>query len=147
MKKIIVLLFVMFAVGCSVQKDVQLTKEGSIEWINIDTFIDKNVKGETFLAIFSLRSCATCQYVESFLEESLDLYGATMYKIELEEEPLTPQENVDRIAPYVKRFGGTPEIYLMKQGRLGSRFLDEYPKVSPENLRAWMKNHKVYNMK
>ncbi len=124
--------------GCSSGSNIP----GRIDTINTAQLVEKLNQKEDFVLVFTMSDCIHCQNFKEILNEYLPDHNVVLYEVMVDVEA-NPEQALTELESYFPDFTGTPDLYVLEDGKIKSRFWDEYQVVGFDetNFLAWVKKY------
>lgn len=140
MKKIVLCLMLCLLVGCS-SSYVRDTSQGEIIQVTLDEAMHKMEQGDEFIVAFETDLCSYCQQFHAIFDEYIEDHHVVLYRVMLDEETRSENENLHIIQKYFPTFSTTPGVYYAKGGYVVSSLTDKKRSLSEDDLEKWIAKH------
>lgn len=141
MKKIMLWMMIcMLLVGCgsSYERD---ERKGEIIQITLDEAVSKMEQGEEFVVAFETDLCSYCQQFHSEFDAYIENHHVVLYRVMLDEEARSENENLRIINQYFPTFKTTPGVYYAKGGYVVSSLTDNRRSLNEDDIEKWVVKH------
>lgn len=136
------LMFAALTTGCSKKYERDISK-GEVINITLAEMEEKIVNKDSFAIMLAQSFCNSCREFESYLIPYLEDHHVVMYKVILDNEKTSTQENRAVIDKYFTNFSVTPGIYYVKDGEQESRLAPKNNKIDGDMLDEWVQLNKI----
>lgn len=120
------------------------SEPGKVETITTAQVVEKMNNKEEFVVVFTQTTCDHCKIFMNMLDEYLPKHNITMYDMILDHEG-NREQALKELGTLFPDFTGTPDIYYVKDGKIESRFWDEYQSegLTETTFNAWVNKHEL----
>ena len=135
MKKIFVALFtgLLLMSGCSSDGYERSTAPGEIIDISLSEMEKMMKNQESFVVSFETTYCVYCAQFEDLFSEYIQDHEVILYRVILDKESTSEQQNLSIIHQYFPEFSTTPGIFYAENGK-EKDYLDTYHLGISENV-------------
>ena len=141
MKKIMLWMMICFLlVGCGSAYTRDESK-GEIIQITLDEAISKMNQGDEFVVAFETDLCSYCQQFHSEFDAYIENHHVVLYRVMLDEEPRSENENLRMINEYFPTFKTTPGVHYAKGGYVVSSLTDNRRSLNKDDIEKWVVKH------
>ena len=147
MKKIILCLMIcLLLVGCgsSYTRD---NRAGEIIQVTLDEALAKMEQGDEFVVAFETDLCSYCQQFHSIFDTYIKDHHVVLYRVMLDEETRSENENLRLINNYFPTFSTTPGVYYARGGYVVSSLTDKKRSLDEEDLEKCIEIYQKRNRK
>lgn len=124
--------------GCSSSSG----EPGRLETIDTEQLIEKMNQQEDLVLVFTMSDCIHCQNFKEMLDGYLPDHNVVLYEVVVDMES-NPEQALKELESRFPDFTGTPDLYILEQGKIKSRFWEEYEEVGLDetSFHSWVKKY------
>lgn len=115
---------------------------GRIETITTAQLVEKMNQQEDLTLVFTMSDCVHCKTFKEMLEEYLPDHNVVLYEVVVDLEA-NPEQALTELETMFPDFTGTPDLYILEDGKIKSRFWEEYQDVGLDktSFHSWVKKY------